>query len=108
VRSYGTLRGLQVEDEETPEAAEDDKCPDCGSTCVIDLGPASHSQLSFDFHKKTFRVVRPPTEADHALHLVRRTNAWRLSTSPESVAIAVEARRNARRYEKGVALRFAA
>lgn len=106
LRSYGTLHGLKVEDEEAPESEE--KCPDCGSTCVIDMGGVSHSQLSFDFEKKAFRVVRAPTEADKALHLVRNVDVSRLSTNPESIAIAVEARKKARSYEKAVALEFAA
>ena len=107
VRSYGSLRGLKVDDEEKPEAAEE-KCPDCGSTNVVDLGPASHSQLSFDFAKEVFRVVRAPSARDVALHVLRRKDPCRVSTSPESIAIAIEARRCARLYEKAVALRYAA
>jgi Zn finger protein HypA/HybF involved in hydrogenase expression len=107
VRSYGSLRGLKVDDEEKPEQ-EEERCPDCKSTNVIDLGPVSHSQLSFDFGAKVFRVVRPPSEADRAMHLLRRKGPRSLSTNPESIAIAVEARRCARQYERGVALRFAA
>jgi hypothetical protein len=106
VRSYGTLHGLKLEDEDEEKARE--KCPDCGSTCVIDLGGVTHNQLSFDFEKQTFRVVRAPTEADVGLHLVRDNHSRRVSTNPESIALAVEARRAMRSYEKAVALKFAA
>ena len=75
---------------------------------MIDLGPASHSQLSFDFVKEVFRVVRAPSARDLALHALRRKDPCRVSTSSESIAIAIEARRCARRYEKAVALRYAA
>ena len=104
LRSYGTLRGLkEAQDEEKPE-----ECPDCRSTCVVDMGGVSYSQLEFDFVRKTFRVVRAPTEADKALHLVRNTDPYRLSTNPESIALAVEARKRMRSYERTVALEFAA
>lgn len=106
VRSYGTLHGLKVEDEEKPE--QEELCPDCGSVCIIDLGPIYHSQLSFDFGKDVFRIVRAPSQADHAMHLVREEGPFVLSTSPESIARAVEARRDSAQYEKQVALQFAA
>lgn len=107
VRSYGALRCLKVDDEEKPEVAEE-KCPDCGSTNTVDLGPVLYGQLSFDFEKKVYRVVRAPSAKDHAMHLVRRRGPHSLSTSPEAIAIAVEARRCARKYEQAVALRYAA
>jgi hypothetical protein len=106
LRSYGTLHGLKLEDEENPR--EEEKCPDCGSTCIVDLGSVSMSQLEFDFEKEVYRVVRPPTERDHALRLVGKQLRWRISSNPESIAIAVEARQRMRVYEKQVALRFAA
>jgi Replication protein len=105
VRSYGTLHGLKLEEEDEEESAE--KCPDCGSNCIIDLGGVSHSQLSFDFDKNTFRVVRAPSAADQALHLVRDSPPSRISMNPETIARAVEARRAMRIYERAVSKIFA-
>lgn len=102
VRSYGTFRGLKVADEETPEEEE---CPDCGSKCIVDVGPIQHSQLTFDFEKEIWRVTSGPTKRDRALHLVRRA-APRFSTSPRSIAVAVEARRQRTHYERAVSQMF--
>ena len=103
VRSYGSFRGLKVSDEEDPE----EECPDCGSKCIVDIGPVQHSQLSFDFEKEVWRVARGPSERDRALHLARRAAQRSLSASPGSIAIAVEARRQRTLYERSVCELFA-
>jgi len=104
VRTYGTFHGLKVADEETPE----EECPDCGSTCIVDIGVVQHSQLSFDFVKEVWRVSRPPTNEDRALHRLRWTPRRTFSTNPEAIAIAVEARRRATHYARAVCDLFAA
>jgi hypothetical protein len=103
VRTYGTFHGLQVEDEGAPE----EQCPDCGSKCIVDIGPIQHSQLSFDFAKGVFRVACRPTKRDHALHFVRECPPPTYSTSPEAIAVAVEARRRRTSYERSVCELFA-
>jgi len=102
IRSYGTFRGLKVADEEQPE----EECPDCGSKCIVDAGPAQFSQLSFDFEKEVFRVVRGPTKQECALHLVRHSPPPRFSTNPESIARAIKARRERTLYERSVCALF--
>lgn len=58
VRTYGTFRGIVIGDEENPEDAE--KCPDCGSSCFVDLGFVRPEQIALDFEKNCLRVKRPP------------------------------------------------
>ena len=104
VRSHGSFHGLKLDDEEAPDEEE---CPDCGSKCIVDGGAVQHSQLSFDFDKEVWRVTSAPTKADRALHLVRHSSPSRYSTSPESIAKAVEARQQRTRYERAVSELFA-
>lgn len=103
VRSYGSFHGLKVADEENPE----EECPDCGSTCIVDIGPVQHSQLSFDFEKEVWRVARGPSAKDRALHLVRRSEPRRFSSSPEAIALAIETRKSRTHYERSVCELFA-
>jgi hypothetical protein len=109
VRGYGIFHGLKIEEDEAAEAVE--KCPDCGSTCIVDLGSISHRQLSFDFEKQVFRVKnRAPDAAARALRraldflpfefvLDRRRSA-------ADIAVAVDARARATHYERAVADKF--
>jgi len=104
IRTYGTFRSMPMEDD---EAKEDEVCPDCGSDCWIDLGPVySKNQLSFDFEKQVFRVARAPSENARAMHLVRKSDPKMFSADPQAIAIAVEERRRARRYERLIAEKF--
>lgn len=104
VRAYGTFHGVKVNDEDAPE---EEQCPDCGSKCIVDVGPVCQSQLSFDFTKEVWRVTSPPSERERALHLARYTPPPMYSTNPESIARAVEARQNRTRYERAVCNLFA-
>jgi hypothetical protein len=104
VRTYGTFRGMNISDE---EAQDEEECPDCGSKCIVDVGPVSPGQLSFDFAKEVWRVKSPPSKTDRALHLARYSPPHKFSTSPEAIAIAVEARRRATHYERAVCELFA-
>ena len=102
VRSYGSFHGLKVADEEDPAEEE---CPDCGSKCIVDIGPLQQGQLTFDFVKEIWRVTSSPTKRDRALHLIR-SGPQCLDVSPEAIARAVEARRRATRYERAVSNLF--
>jgi hypothetical protein len=104
VRAYGVFHGLKLEDEDEPE---EEACPDCGSTCFVDMGSVLYSQLAFDFEKEIFRP-KPASARDRALHFVRWSPPRGLSTSPEAIAIAIESRKRATSYERAVAQRFAA
>ena len=105
IRTYGTFRSMAVEEEE--DEAETETCPDCGTDCWTEIVGCSVDQLSFDFEKKVFRVVRPPTQRAQALHLVRKAQPAMFSTNPESIAVAVEGRRRSRHYERSIADMFA-
>lgn len=102
VRKYGTFHGLKIADEENPEQ----ECPDCGSKCIVDIGPVQHSQLSFDFDKEVWRVARGPSKQDRALHLVRKSAQRRFSGSPEAIALAIESRKSRTVYERAVCALF--
>jgi hypothetical protein len=104
VRTYGSFHGLKVADEEAPDEEE---CPDCGSKCIVDVGPVCHSQLSFDFEKEVWRVTAAVSLSDRALHLARYFPPPMYSTSPEAIAKAVEARQQRTRYERAVSDLFA-
>ena len=110
VRAYGIFHGLKVDDEEAPEQSE--ACPDCGSTSVVDLGPVSRGQLSFDFEKQVFRVQHRE-EHDVAKLLTmamefRPEEFWltRRRNIAERIAAAVEARANRTYYERAVTSKF--
>jgi Replication protein len=99
IRTYGTFRKMKVEDDD--EEVDNDICPDCGSNCVIDKGPAPPmNQLSFDFDKGVFRL---PDKIPWICGL--REDVW-VVRNPESVAIAVEARRFQTHYERSVSESF--
>jgi Replication protein len=66
LRTYGVCRSMQIADEDDP-SEEGEKCPDCGSKCVIDLGFVNAKQISFDFEKGVFRVKRKQRQVDDAL-----------------------------------------
>ncbi len=106
IRTYGTFHGLKVEDENDPE----EECPDCGSKCVVDLGTLSVNQLSFDFEKEVFRVVRSAPKIRDALRYATAFCPWHFALDgirdPQSVAIAVEARQRMRKYEQAVSKKF--
>lgn len=75
LRTYGSLRGLSLADEENPEV--NGPCPDCGPgnpVSVVQLGYVHSHQLRFDFEKGVFRVARSPgyteREVDEALRFV--------------------------------------
>lgn len=101
IRTYGSFRKMgDVEGEE-------EACPDCGSTCIVDLGWVTHRQLSFDFEKQVFRVKPLPsgeiaeryrrTASFNPFHLERVTEEQR-----QMIPLAVEARRRMRIYERRV------
>jgi hypothetical protein len=107
IRTYGTFR--QMGDVE----AEPEVCPDCGSDCIVDLGWASHDQLSFDFDKQVFRVKPLPPGAERERY--RRAVSFdpcEISLAVKEqmalIPLAVEARHRMRKYEKAVAQKFAA
>lgn len=107
VRTYGTFRSMNVEEEESEDASEVEEvaevCPDCGSQSWKDIGPVcGHESLRFDFAKKVFRPTKIPTPAFGA-------SAWPtfvFCTSPEAQAIAIQMRRSRGQYEKNIAVRF--
>jgi hypothetical protein len=104
VRTYGTFRSMKTEDEENPG----EECPDCGSTCIVDLGRVRTNQLAFDFEKQVFRVRGSPPAA--ALIAAIDFSPWKFAMDgfrrPDSVGIALEARTRATRYEKQVRRMF--
>ena len=105
IRTYGSFRSMgDVE-------AEEEKCPDCGSTCFVDLGWASHSQLRFDFDKQVFRVVRSPGEIIEALREGKTFDSSHLNflirKQQEAIPLAVEARKAFASHEKRVREKFA-
>jgi hypothetical protein len=109
IRTYGTFRGIDVEAEEE----EEEKCPDCGSTCIVDLGPApKFEQLIFDFDKQIFRipvnVKKPPSAWVDPVSFPVEHFALMEKTDPERIGVAVEMRHRARRYEAAVRQRMAA
>jgi hypothetical protein len=106
IRTYGTFRSMgDVEGEE-------EKCPDCGSTCFVDLGWAAHHQLKFDFDKQIFRVVRSPGEIITALREGRAFDPSHLDflirKQREKIPLAVEARKEFAVYERRVREKFSA
>ena len=103
VRSYGTFHGLKVE----YDGDEGDVCPDCGSSCFVDLGRVAHEQLSFDFEKQVFRVRALPDQVKRRLRELTEFYPSDYVRNPYSQAIAVEARRRATQYEKTVNALFA-
>jgi len=104
IRTYGIFRSMgDVESEE-------EQCPDCGSTCIVDLGPVDHRQLSFDFSQEVFRVTRTVAEVARAW---LKTVAFETSSLTAeirkmrmNVPMAVEARQKMRTYERAVANMF--
>ena len=52
IRTYGAFYKLPVEEEDYTG-----HCPDCGSDCVADVGPAFAEQLTIDVHG-VFRILR--------------------------------------------------
>lgn len=52
IRTYGSFYGLPVEEEDFSG-----RCPDCGSNCVADVGPAFAEQISLDV-SGVFRILR--------------------------------------------------
>ncbi len=109
VRTYGTFHGLGVEDEASPEKAE--KCPDCGSTRIFDLGKVSHEQLSFDFEKQVFRVLRVQMDISRAWLKTVSFDGTELTRRAELASarswIAVEARQRVRAYEQKLCQHYA-
>jgi hypothetical protein len=105
IRTYGSFRSMgDVESEE-------EKCPDCGSTCFVDLGWAAHNQLRFDFDKQVFRVVRSPGEIISALREGKHFDPSHLNflirKQQEQIPLAVEARKAFAVHEKRVRQTFA-
>lgn len=110
IRKYGIFHGLKLDDEEATEQSE--CCPDCGSTSVVDLGPLSRGQLSFDFEKQVFRVQNRE-EHDVAKLLTAALDFRpmdfcmdRRRNLAERIAAAVEARANRTHYERAVTWKF--
>lgn len=100
IRTYGGFRSMgDVEGDE-------EVCPDCGSNNFIDLGLVSHEQLSFDFEKEVFRIVRPVLQVAQALRKVVTFRTAEFVPDPYAIAIAVEARGKMRKYERAVLQRF--
>jgi hypothetical protein len=109
VRAYGIFHGLKVDEEDVPEQVE--KCPDCGSTSVVDLGSISHKQLSFDFEKQVFRVQhRAPDVVVKLLAAALNFNPEEFCLdrrrNPSDTAAAVEARARTTHYERAVTYKF--
>ena len=97
IRTYGTFRSMPVEEE---EEEEEETCPDCGSTCIVDLGPTPpYEQLFFDFEKGVHRLPDKPRWFVGPTYDEYVPN-------PLSIAMAVEGRRRARSYEDAVRQRF--
>lgn len=98
IRTYGSFRSMQIEEEEEEE--EEEVCPDCGSNCIVDLGPAPpFDQLFFDFEKGVHRLPDKPRWFVGPAHDEYVPN-------PISIALAVEGRRRARSYEDAVRRQF--
>lgn len=99
VRTYGTFRKMQVE-EEADEVEQGESCPDCGSKSWVDVGPVCHQdQLTFDFQKNVFRPVKIPEPSFGAQSYA----SFVFCTSPEARAIAIQMRRARTKYENSVA-----
>lgn len=106
IRTYGTFRKMQA-DLDDEEEVDDEECPDCGSKCVVDLGPAPPmNQLTFDFAKGVFRLpYKTPEKVPWSVGL--RNDVW-LARDAVDVATAVEMRRRKTHYERSVSERFSA
>lgn len=106
IRTYGSFRSMgDVE-------VEEEKCPDCGSTCFVDCGALHLSQLSFDFDKQVFRPVvslkKPPRDWLGPTAFCPVSLNYEIRQQAVGISMAVEARQRMRHYEREVAFKFAA
>jgi Replication protein len=114
IRTYGTFRSIAIHDDLDAMGEEcSETCPDCGSSCWVDLGPVlPDEQLSFDFNKKVYRVSPSKDPARAWFDAVSfRPIDFQLTAPKRRVvnfAVAVEIRRRARCYESAVLRQLAA
>jgi hypothetical protein len=109
IRTYGTFRSMNVEDDATEveevksESEQEERCPDCGSTHCQDVGPVHpRQQLRFDFEKKVLRF-----DGEIIPFMQPIADLPKVSTPAERV-IAREMAQRTRSYERAIARKFAA